>query len=545
MSSLTGKHGEEEDYLSKNNKIDKLVVMIKKIVLLLTMMALAIGAEAKGVTSQTAADMAKELVAERVERFAAKVQSVTPMEYKGKIAYYVVQFAPEGWALISADDTSTPLLGYNTFGKFQTEDLPYNLKCQMDIYCEQIIDNAKKYTKQHVDWKSYSTPAHRAPNRAAKIAPLIKVNWNQTGSYMKYCPKTSKGQAVVGCVAVGMAQAMSVAEWPPRPNGDYGYDHEEFGWIHINYDEEPAYNWADIISGENSKDGAARLLWHCGVAVRMDYGYNGSGTQTSYIPSALKKYFSYPNSVAYYSRDKFSNEDWHELILNEIQNGRAVAYSGHDPKKGYGHCFNLDGYDGQWFNVNWGWGGTNNGYFSLDGLHDATMDMDYTSGQGVVIGIRPPSEYPMNILLSSTSVTTGAPAGTIVADIIVESEANNPTYTFTLKGPVNPITHKASTPPFEVKNMKLVTTQQMDDKEGKKTFTMTVKNNENGHELSRNFTINVVGTAGIITTTATNVGETSIYALDGHQLQTYQKGLNVIRQQTANGKVIVHKVIIK
>ena len=111
---------------------------------------------------------------------------------------------------------------------------------------------------------------------------------------------------------------------------------------------------------------------------------------------------------------------------------------------------------------------------------------------------------------------------TIVADIIVESEANNPTYTFTLKGPVNPITHKASTPPFEVKNMKLVTTQQMDDKEGKKTFTMTVKNNENGHELSRNFTINVVGTAGIITTTATNVGETSIYALDGHQLQTYQ-----------------------
>ena len=79
MSSLTGKHGEEEDYLSKNNKIDKLVVMIKKIVLLLTMMALAIGAEAKGVTSQTAADMAKELVAERVERFAAKVQSVTPM----------------------------------------------------------------------------------------------------------------------------------------------------------------------------------------------------------------------------------------------------------------------------------------------------------------------------------------------------------------------------------------------------------------------------------------------------------------------------------
>ena len=117
--------------------------MIKKIVLFLALtITLTIGAEAKGVTSQTAAAMAKQLIAERVDNFAAKVQSVTPMNYKGKTTYYVVQFAPEGWALISADDTSTPLLGYNTIGKFQIEDMPVNLQAQMDIYCEQIIDNA-------------------------------------------------------------------------------------------------------------------------------------------------------------------------------------------------------------------------------------------------------------------------------------------------------------------------------------------------------------------------------------------------------------------
>ena len=519
---------------------------MKKTIVFLTMMALTLGAEAKVVTTQTAAAKAKELVAEHVDGFASEVQSVTPMTYKGQTAYYVVQFAPQGWALISADDTSAPLLGYNTEGRFQTEDMPYNLQCQMDVYCDQIIDNANKYTEQHPNWKSVDSRARRAANRAAKIDPLIQVKWNQTGSYKKYCPKTSKGQAIVGCVAVGMAQAMSVAQWPPRPQGDFGYQHDEFGYVHVNYDEEPDYDWAAILSGANSNDGAARLLWHCGVSVRMDYGYDGSGTQTSYIPGALKTYFKYPNSVAYYTRSSMSNDAWHEMILNEIQNGRAVAYSGHDPKKGYGHCFNLDGYDGQWFNVNWGWGGANNGYFSLDALHDATMDMDYTDGQGVVIGIRPPSEYPMNIILSSTSVEATAPVGTVVADVTVESEATNPTYSFTLKGPVNPITHKASTPPFEVKDMQLVTTKDLSSLEGKtQSFTMTVKNNENGHELSRDFTISVVGSAGIVSITSEDVAETSYFTVDGRQLQAPQKGLNIVRQRTKDGKVSARKVIMK
>lgn len=516
---------------------------MKKTIVFLTMMALTLGAEAKVVTTQTAAAKAKELVAEHVDGFAAEVQSVTPMTYKGQTAYYVVQFAPQGWALISADDTSSPLLGYNTIGKFQTEDMPYNMQCQMDIYCEQIVDNAHKFTEQHADWKSEGARARRASRRATTVKPLIQVNWNQTGKFQKYCPKNADGQAVVGCVAVGMAQAMSVAQWPPRPQGDFGYQHAVYGWLHINYDEEPAYNWDAILSGANNADDVARLLWHCGVSVRMDYSPSGSGTQTSYIPSALKNYFKYPSSVVYYTRESMSNDAWHEMILNEIVNGRAVAYSGHDPVKSYGHCFNLDGYDGTWFNVNWGWGGANNGYFSLDALHDATKDMDYTDGQGVVIGIRPPSEYPMNIILSSTTVEATAPVGTVVADVTVESEANNPTYSFTLKGPINPFTHKATTPPFEVRNMQLVTTKELE--EGDKKFTMTVKNNENGHELSRDFTIKVVGSAGIVSITSAEVAETSYFTVDGRQLQAPQKGMNIVRQRTKDGKVNARKVIMK
>ena len=91
--------------------------------------------------------------------------------------------------------------------------------------------------------------------------------------------------------------------------------------------------------------------------------------------------------------------------------------------------------------------------------------------------------------------------------------------------------------------MQLVTTKELE--EGDKKFTMTVKNNENGHELSRDFTIKVVGSAGIVSITSAEVAETSYFTVDGRQLQAPQKGLNIVRQRSVDGKVSARKVIMK
>jgi hypothetical protein len=173
---------------------------MKKNIVLLTMMTLSLGIEAKVVTTQIAAAKAKEMVAEHVDGFAAEVQSVTPMAYKGKTAYYVVQFAPQGWALVSADDTSAPLIGYSAEGTYQIDNLPYNLEAQMGIFAEQVIDNAQRYTQPHQGWAQEESMIRRA-NRASSdnVSPLINVTWDQSGVYWKYCPVTSSGQhAYVG-----------------------------------------------------------------------------------------------------------------------------------------------------------------------------------------------------------------------------------------------------------------------------------------------------------------------------------------------------------
>ncbi len=521
--------------------------MSKKIVLTLTfILSQALNMQAAEVSPERASAVAQQLVSARVDGFNTEIASVTTMSYEGQKAYYVVQFKAGGWALISADDNSTPLIGYSDSGIYQTEGQPSNVKGMMEVFGQQVVRNAHLMNvRSHSGWEVQSANRTARASSTNKISPLITVNWNQTGAYQKYCPKDANGQAVVGCVAVGMAQAMSVAKYPSRPVGTYTYNSNTYGSIYIDYDKEPDYNWSAILSGANGKDDVARLLYHCGVSVNMDYGVSGSGTQTAYIVSALKRNFQYPQSVAYYKRDDYTG-DWSELILTELREGRAVAYSGSDPKKNYGHCFNLDGYDGSFFHVNWGWGGSNNGYFPLDGLRDNTMDMDYTDGQGVVVGFRAPSIYPSNILLSNNTVQTSQPAGTVVGSVTVESEATNPTYTFTIQGEYSPIFHTYLPAPFQVVDGFLVTSKELklDDYPQGIGIDITAKNNENGGSVTRHFTIYITNSAGIDNlVTDQDVILEQTYNLLGQHAVSSQKGIQVVRRKMSDGSVRTTKIV--
>ena len=501
-----------------------------------------LGLQAAEVSQQQAAATAQLLMAERMDDFNTEVQTVKTIYHKGQKVYHIVQFAKGGWALISADDKSMPLIGYNGEGVYQTEGQPENVRSMMETYAEQVIYHAKQSWGRHVGWEEAKRPQRTRTRATVKIEPLIKVNWNQTGRFQKYCPSDANGTAVVGCVAVGMAQAMSVAQWPDRPVGDHGYTHETYGSIYINYDEEPAYNWPDILSGANDRDDVARLLWHCGVSVNMNYG---SGTQDSYIAGALQRNFKYPSSVKYYSRGSYSG-DWQQLILTELQEGRAVAYSGADPVKNYGHCFNLDGYDGAFFHVNWGWGGGNNGYFGLDGLKDATMDMNYTDGQSVIVGIRRPSEKPSDIILSNSTVKANEPAGTVVGGITVESEAENPEYEFKIQGEYSPIFHTNMPAPFKIEDGNLVTTDVLLAEDGDRNIEITATNTKNLGSVTRHFTIKVTSSgssiAGVEDTNS--VDSEASYDLKGMKTND-AKGVIIVRQQLTDGTSKVQKRIVK
>lgn len=376
---------------------------------------------------------------------------------------YLVNFAPTGYAIVAADDAATPIVSYGLDQNLKVSDIPENMAFMLSE--ANLTVELKKNGKANSRWTAIENgSARRMARDNEPIEELIKVKWNQPSPYNKYCPGEGKNKAIVGCVAVAMSQAMSVQKYPAQSTGYVVYNSVNYGMLEVDLDKEPAYNWDDIISGKNSWDAAARLMWHAGMTVEMDYGSDGSGipsNQTYRISNALKNNFGYPDAQ-WHSRDSYRG-DWDQLVLNELQAGRAVIYNAIDTKGGYGHSFNVDGYDGDgMFHLNWGWGGVGNGYFALDALKDEAMSMNYDSYHRLVTGIGGTNSSLKSLALSDMVVEDDTPVGTAVAALLVNGAMPvDADMKVEVTGEYNKHSNEYAAVPFKYENGLLYTTQQL------------------------------------------------------------------------------------
>lgn len=415
-------------------------------------------------------------------------------------AYYIINFTPQGWIIISGDDTATPILGYSEQGSLDFENLPENMQYMLDEYADQIQKVARIVATPHLGWSHVNDVSTRASGQ--KIEPLIKVNWNQDTPYNVYCPQQ---KALVGCVAVAMGQAMSVQRYPARPKGSISYTSANYGNLSINFDNEMAYNWDDILTGADNYNEVARFLYHAGMSVRMDYGTDGSGipsNEVNRISDALKNVFSYPDAVEYIWRDYY-DEDWEQLLINELNAGRAIIYNAVDTQNNAGHSFNLDGYDGKgMFHVNWGWGSYGNGYFPVDNLRDASMNMAYDSHHVAVIGIGAPDQVLKSISLSNRQIEEGLKAGSTVGQILVNDETPKTTFEIDIHGVYNSSSGTYTNVPFKYQNGMLVTTESLDSQKSEWNIEITVTDTDSKSSLTQGFRIKVTPWMSIEETTS-------------------------------------------
>lgn len=467
---------------------------MKKSIIMLAAAMMGVCATAAPVSQQKAAKVAVNYVSQQPGASASL--EVAEIEPYGD-ALYIVNFAPQGFAVVSADDTYYPVIGYSTQGSVHAASLPDNMD-NLLREAENGISVVKHRTgTPNVKWKAYENGAITLSRAGGeRVEPLIQVNFNQSKPYNKYCPTAAGKQAIVGCVAVAMSQAMSVQRFPVQPYGYKSYGCPGYGNLSIDYDKEPKYDWDKIISGSDGWDEAARLMYHAGVAVSMGYGADGSGipsNQVYLITDALKEHFGYSTQVTYHWKASYSG-DWQQLIANELYADRAVVYNAIDSKGGYGHSFNIDGFDGdKMFHVNWGWGGTGNGFFRLDHLADAAMNMNYDSNHVAVVGIGGGNNAFRNIDLSDFYVEAGKPAGTFVGVVMVNGEvADDSEMTVSLTGEYVAASDEYLPVPFEYKNGIITTTRELSLDEGPVYVRMEVRmKNSQNTRLRQGFNINV------------------------------------------------------
>ena len=321
--------------------------------------------------------------------------------------YYIFKINQAGFIIIAGDDASMPVLGYSIKNNFDNNNQPIQLKKWMDNINDQIdYIRANKITASPAitaNWFGYIN-AHKALTNSKieaiqGVTPLVTAKWDQAPYYNALCPYDNGAieSTVTGCVATAMAQLMKFWNFPVKGSGFRSFNHPKYGTLSANFGN-TTYQWGSMPNSISSSNSAiATLIYHCGVSVDMEYGIGANGGSSAYptaIPTAFTNYFGYSTSASLITRSNFTTTAWKQKLITELDAGRPMEYHGFG--NGGGHSFVCDGYDNSgFFHFNWGWSGVGDGFYSIDALNPTALGYggglgSYNSGQGAVIGIKPP-----------------------------------------------------------------------------------------------------------------------------------------------------------
>lgn len=345
----------------------------------------------------------------------------------GKVFYYVFNKGNDnGYVIISGDDRAKTILGYTDDGHFDISVLPANVKYWLGFYESELksLPDSDILTINYSDSSVLKTKRMSANQYLTTIYPLLgDIKWNQDSPYNLICPviNSSTGErAVTGCVATGMAQVMKYYNWPVQGAGSNSYTSTTLKLSSSVDFSKTHYDWNNMTNTYSSSSSAiqdtavATLMYHCGVAVNMDYGQSSSAS-TQKMALALINNFGYDSNLQLYSRDYYTRSEWANFLNMELNASHPVLFSGQASDGG--HLFVCDGYDSNGlYHFNWGWGGVSNGYYEISALDPNNQGIGGTPGgfnsyQTIVVGLQKPSttSTPIYLLYASkppTCVTT-------------------------------------------------------------------------------------------------------------------------------------------
>ncbi len=292
---------------------------------------------------------------------------------RGDNCFYVFNVGETGFVIVSADDFFRPIVGYSDEGLFEME----NMSPELAYYLETIVKDRSmtqldgQRAEIAEEWNKIRQSGRLISYNGGKRAEyLIKLKWNQDYPYNYYCPPASGGpggRVYAGCVACAMSMVMKYWDYPTCGQGTHSHIGQtiDFG--------QTTYDWANMpnsISGGSPQeqiDAVATLMYHCGMAVNMNYSANGSGAYSFDVPDAVKDHFLYGQDVVLRSREDYTLEQWQSMLKESFDKQRPLYYSG--CSNSGCHAFVCDGYDdNNLFHFNWGWSGSGDGWFAVDNM---------------------------------------------------------------------------------------------------------------------------------------------------------------------------------
>ncbi|MFW6254394.1 MAG: C10 family peptidase [Chitinivibrionales bacterium] len=316
------------------------------------------------------------------------IHSLSQLTQKPTGAIFLARLSPSGYLLVQIANDTSSLIGFSTTSPFQTD--ASNPVTEGLI---GVIPDGKR-----------SQAALSKSRSAESVEPLTTALWNQEDGFNVACPmdaRAENGFSLAGCSGTSLAILLHYWQYPKKGSGSNTYVDDLYGEIAVNY-EETAYQWDDMSLTSPDVDNT-QLLFHCAVAVNTIFGpVESNSPSLEYKTYALRHYFGYNPGLYGMRRSEMSDAQWKALIKQQLDEGKPVLYFGSNELR-TGHGFVIDGYAGDLFHINWGWGGNANGFFDLDNLNHTTIN--YNHFQHAHFDVFPASIQPVKALKASLNQT--------------------------------------------------------------------------------------------------------------------------------------------
>jgi len=305
-----------------------------------------------------------------------KIKNIEEISFKRKVVSYLISYENYGFIIISNDDLITPIIAYSKTAKnvLLNQNIAFGLFIkEKNKEIDYIINNQIKNLKAQKQWKHLleNDFSYFSKNKGVSIGPLLTTKWNQSKNtfWSGYCPTNT----YAGCTAVAYGQVLRYNMYKGYGKSSHGginFANQYYDWIYM-----PGLfsDYYDGISDEIERDEVGKFLYHCGVACNMNYSSTGSGASLKDAFEAMYKYFNFKDNVCLYGeRNALQNDRlWFNLINSHLNSGFPIVYAGFNNNSG--HAFVIDGLEdfnmsNKYFHINWGWGGTYDGFFHIEDL---------------------------------------------------------------------------------------------------------------------------------------------------------------------------------
>lgn len=388
---------------------------MKKILVILTLLLSGATLYAAPIGEQRARQIAEEFFMLNTTRSASNIN----LEWAGDVItepissgdklnsalmYIYNQGENNGFVIIAGDDTMNPIIAYSFDSSFDKRNMADATEAILDAWCKEISQARK--TEKPISGCSL------AFTRAEELIYDTAI-WNQTEPYNREAPVYDGYRCYTGCVATALSIICYYNRWPEKGVGttpEYFYtDYYDVSRVVAANQLGRTYDYDNMLSDyngyyNNSQGNAvAALMKDIGTAVQMHYHYSGSGAYDTDAIAGITKYFGYNKGAKLMFRNGYSNEEWNSMLRQNLKSCGPTYYSGLNSDGG-GHAFVVDGYNGDYFHFNFGWGGSNNGYF-------LTPNITYYLDQVSIFNLTPDksgdSQYKDNLLLCSATDVNG------------------------------------------------------------------------------------------------------------------------------------------